>query len=190
MRVIGFYFDMLGRIALAVLLGFVIGYGLAWAVSTGYFQTWRQLPPSPAKATALLTAVRESIYIQTADNQTYRCTEWMDECWIRESDPNDLPTFDAVTRPCVSSRPEFFLFANAPRHVADCLQVTISYPDAYGRYAYILDQDGKLWIWSHITSAYTNLFLAYMLPGLGMIIGLVIGLIWARRSNRLSARDH
>ncbi len=184
MRVIGFYFDILGRIALTVLLGFMIGYGLTWAVSNGYFQTWRQLPSPPAKATALLTTVRESIYIQAANGQTYRCTEWMDECWIREPAPATLPDFDAVTRPCVSSAPEFFLFASAPRNAADCLQMTISYPDGYGRSAYILDRDGKIWTWTHIASAYMNFIVAYVFPGLGVIVGLVIGIIWAKRSRK------
>jgi hypothetical protein len=186
MRVIGFYFDILSRIVLCVLLGLAIGYGLAWAIGHGYFQTWRQLPPPPARATALLTAARDGAYIEAADGQAYRCNEWLDECWIREAAPTNPLDLDFVTHPCVSAAPEFFLFANAPRNAADCLQITISYPDGSGRSAYILDRDGKLWAWSHTASAYSYLILLYMLSALGLIIGLVIGVIWARRSTRQS----
>ncbi len=189
MRVIGFYFDILSRIALAVLLGFVIGYSLAWAVSNGYFQVWRQLPSPPSKATALLTAARESIYIKATDDRTYRCSDLWDECWFREPVPVDLPTSFTVTRPCIFTRPEFFLLANAPRSIADCLQVTTPYPDGYGQSAYILDRDGKLWIWSHITDAYTNLIIAYLFPGVSLIVGLGLGILWAKRNIRKAALE-
>ena len=91
-------------------------------------------------------------------------------------------TFTA-TKPCVYSSPEFFFLANAPRNIVDCIQLVTPYPDGYGRSAYVLDKDGTLWEWSHLTGAYSNLFLVYFLPGIGIIVGLVVGIIWVRRSH-------
>jgi hypothetical protein len=162
------------------LLGIVLGF-IAWrAYDAGYFEQWQKTNAPPRDDINLLTAVGSSVYIETGEGETYRCTTWARECWIKDHAPQEVRFPEWPGKPCDFASPEFSLLTNRPWLVRACFQSATTYPDGYGRFAYVLDQTGDVWEWSHTTGGLGYEVWPFCFVSLGVVMGGLAAALWQR----------
>jgi hypothetical protein len=178
------------------LLIIVIGIALAMIscrlIDQGYFRQWEKLPYSNGGAKELVTVTFDGVYIKSSDGAIYRCLMSTEECWVRDTIPQQAkaPIVELVA--CDFSQPEFFFSTNPPRNVKDCIQYEIMSEEGVKGY-YVVDANGAVWRWERDSSGLFNFVMTFIVcPILGLIVGsLTLALIQKRMTKKqiLSARS-
>jgi hypothetical protein len=174
-------------VAVCTSVGIVIGLGLAIAgnryIAGGCSSNWHKLATPPVEFSELVISAYGNVFATTPAGETYRCSEWKDECWVPDTVPEDVVTPEVeITDPCDFSSSEFSFLVGAPRNSIDCVQDFKMYADGFVRHTYVLDQDGNVWGWSHCGSVYdTRCYLCLSIPVLGSVaLGFAVGIVTSK----------
>jgi hypothetical protein len=120
-------------IVFLTVLGLLLGFAIGQANNAGYFERWQKVVAPPTELSELVVSGRGDVYARTSTSETYRCTSWLEECWVPGQVPPDTSWSEypevAVTEPCDLSAPEFFLLAGPPKDIIDCIQDQTTYLD-------------------------------------------------------------
>jgi len=139
-------------------IGLFIGLGFLTITESGYLQRWRKLSTPPQNVSEYFSAGEEQ----------------------------NSPSPVKITKPCDYSSPEFSILSNSPQNTVDCVQRYEIYSDGYGRFASVLDNNGNVWEWAHVVTAYDSLSTGVCLPSLGLFVGVVIAFL----ANRPTGGDN
>jgi hypothetical protein len=140
-------------------IGLFIGLGLLNIIESGYFQRWKKLSTPPHNVSEYFSTDKEK----------------------------NSPSPVKITKPCDYLSPEFSILSNSPQNIVDCIQRSEIYPDGYGRFVFVLDNNGSVWEWAHVVTAYDSLSTGVCLPGSGLFIGVAIALLANRQNGRNNA---
>jgi hypothetical protein len=170
------------------MLGLLLGIGLSLAIGSGYFEQWRAMPALPTSAREFVAVGRQGIdhrfgiSIKTEENAVFGCTHELNNCWIQDQTPSSYEiSLIKVVRPCSYNSPEFFLLANPPSQVADCIQATLAEAEWGIKAAFVLDNQGHVWQWYYSNDGLSFLQKFLILSLFGLIIGIVFGSLWAKQ---------
>lgn len=183
MRVIKFFVRILVPFSAFAGAGLLIGLAIWWANHAGYFERWHELPSPTFKVIELISVGAGDVYARTSDDLIYRCTNWLDECWVRDQVRQEVVRPVQITKPCNFASPDFFLLGNAPRSVLDCVQdITGSGEGAAVYSTYVLDDSGSVWMWEHYAGGVSSFGWMIIFASLGTLTGSLVGIKWLTRN--------
>jgi hypothetical protein len=178
----------LPKILLVLCWGFM-GAGLGWAIASfiteGYLTKWRELPLLPARAIHIRTfetrALEARVYIEAADTEIYSCEIWSSDCWTQRSLPVDNSFIRFTLDTCSRAWPQFFILTNPPNNGLECLNGhMLSGGEVGGPVVFLLDEEGRVWVWRQTTYWFSDFRLFLSLTSLGAVLGLTIGFFLAQ----------
>jgi hypothetical protein len=138
------------RFLLLMAIGFLLGYA-AWHISDlGYFERWERLAIAPQE-------IPQYFSVSSQEN---------------------TGGFVKITNPCDYSWPEFSILASPPKGITDCLQRLELDPGGSTRITYVLDSSGTVWQRTHIDNTSVYYLGMLCLPGAGLFVGAIVGLIF------------
>ena len=98
--------------------------------------------------------------------------------------PGIVPDEYGNPQVCDFSLPEFSFLSNHPKEIAECIQQINMEAEANTRTVYVIDSNGEVWRWSYFSYAYDYYAKRIILPAVGMVFGLFIGLLASRQNPR------
>jgi hypothetical protein len=165
----------LGKILLFGFAGMILGLFWSWSLLTGYFKAWEKLSPPPSTIVELVTVGDAGLYVKTIDNSILRCSNWRNECWVKDKiSENSRET--RITKPCNFSSPEFSPIKRHPENISDCIQGVTQYVEGNIAQTFVLDNVGNIWEWNNASSGFDPLaaiFITFCSSSLGIVLGII-----------------
>ena len=166
------------------ILGFLAGCATWLALRSGYFVIWEALPPPPQKPLELIISREFALYISTQEGQTLL---WNGSAWEASDVPKDLRDGWYIFKPCIRTWPQFSPLSNPPKGIKECIQDQGTYAEFYNKHVYVLDEEGRIWQWSHLTHGLGLLLWIMIFPCIGFFVGIIFAFVISfilRRRNR------
>ena len=180
---------MLRCVFLFIVSGLLVGFVFSHAITDGFFVQWHVLPATTFANPHLANVNGQTLYVRFSTATTYTCLANTSPCWIQQAVPS-VPQSDPTTlfHDCQFSLAMTSITARPPQ-IEECFSGIRHYPDGSIRFAYVLDPQGQIWEWSHISTAGLEMNLPWIFSLIGSGIGglsAALSLSWLRKARRLS----
>jgi hypothetical protein len=156
-----------GSSALLIFVLMVAGGVLGWLIvsiaSSPQLALWRPLGTPPQRATKILGAELNEVYVQTLDGTAYRFRDqWETTNWPRQL---------LGSQGC-----RFQSFPTSSPDDIDSIQIP-SCGEVIAAAKYTIRSDGSVWRWGYYSSGMDQIGRALLYPPLFAAIGLVVGIV-------------
>lgn len=158
------------------LCGFVISACLSYAIYSGLFTKWAELPKAPGKTLEIVGAEFGKVYINTTDGY-FGCelnSKAALPCWSKIDWPISLQK-DPYLQECQKN---WNLVLPPPGKVMDQEDTRVCLTEGWNREIFVLTENGNVWLWSHGVNALPGLLILPFGTCLGTALFLLFAIIF------------